>query len=151
MSGRVFRSRALILSILLMIYGANYRPRIRRLNLCRLELDMFSGLLEAQRVSLTNSGQTLRQAKEALQTAATGGLARARWLMELSELRNLYDQARMAALDTEREYHQDMLAYRIDERTLLQRQAFAASRVSPLSKEDLDARLANLDQLQHRP
>ena len=115
----------------------------------RLELDMFSGLLEAQRVSLTNSGQTLRQAKEALQTAATGGLARARWLMELSELRNLYDQARMAALDTEREYHQDMLAYRIDERTLLQRQAFAASRVSPLSKEDLDARLANLDQLQH--
>jgi hypothetical protein len=32
--------------------------------------------------------------------------------MELSELRNLYDQARMAGLDTEREYHQDMLAYR---------------------------------------
>jgi hypothetical protein len=44
----------------------------------RLELDMFSGLLEAQRVSLTNSGQTLRQAKEAFQTAATADLARAR-------------------------------------------------------------------------
>ncbi len=114
----------------------------------RLEQDMFSGLLEAQRVSLTNSGQALRQAKEVLESAATGDLARARWLMELSELHNLHDQARMAALDTEREYHEEILAYRIDERTLLQRQVFAASRVSPLSKEDRDANLANLDQLQ---
>lgn len=120
----------------------------REIKSVRLEQDMFSGLLEAQRVSLTNSGQALRQAKEALQTAAKGDLARARWLMELSELRNLYDQARMAALDSEREYHQEMLAYRIDERTLLERQAFTASRASPLSKEDRDARLANLDQLQ---
>jgi small-conductance mechanosensitive channel len=120
----------------------------REIKSVRLEKDMFSGLLEAQRVSLTNSGQALRRAKEALQTAAKDTLDRARWLMELSELRNLYDQARMAALDSEREYHQEMLAYRIDERTLLERQAFAASRASPLSKEDRDANLANLDQLQ---
>ena len=120
----------------------------REIKSVRFEQDMFSGLLDAQRVSLTNSGQALRQAKEALQTAATGDLARARWLMELSELRNLHDQARMAALDSEREYHQEMLAYRIDERSLLQREALAASRASPLSKEDRDAKLANLEQLQ---
>ena len=50
----------------------------REIKSVRLEKDMFSGLLDAQRVSLTHSGQALRQAKETLQTTAKDGLDRAR-------------------------------------------------------------------------
>jgi potassium efflux system protein len=119
----------------------------REIETARLEQAMFVSLLEAQRSALINSEQALRKAAEALETSAKDSVDRARWLKDLNELRNLYDQARMAAVDTEREHREEMLAYRLDERALLQRKALAASRVSPLTKDDLDAKLAILDRL----
>lgn len=119
----------------------------REIETARLEQAMFEGLLETQRLALINSEQALRKAVEALETSAKDSADRARWLKDLNELRNLFDQARVAAVDTEREYREEMLAYRLDERALLQREALAASRVSPLSKEETDAKLAILDQL----
>jgi potassium efflux system protein len=119
----------------------------REIETARLEQAMFVSLLEAQRSALINSEQALRKAAEALETSAKDSVDRARWLKDLNELRNLYDEARMAAVDTEREHREEMLAYRLDERALLQRKALAASRVSPLTKDDLDAKLAILDRL----
>jgi len=98
----------------------------REIETARLEQAMFVGLLEAQRLALTHSEQALRKAAETLETAAKDSVDRACWLKDLSELRNLHDQARMAALDAEREYREEMLSYRLDERALLQREAFAA-------------------------
>lgn len=120
------------------------RVKDREIAAARLEQTVLREILESRRLGLRNSGRTLREAEEQLERAGSADEGRARWAKDLSELRSRYDEARVAALDTELELLAETLAGRLDERDLMQRKAMAASRVSPLSAKDRDAKLAAL-------
>lgn len=124
------------------------RAKEREIEATRLEQAALESVLENQRLALKNSEQALRRVKEELESADPLQADRLRWLLDLSETRNLHDQARMTALDSEREFRAETLAYRLEERDLLRRQALAASRVSPVSMEDRDAKVGELSHFQ---
>jgi small-conductance mechanosensitive channel len=124
------------------------RAKEREIHALGVEQALFETLLEGQRAALEKSAQALRKAGEQLESADPGRVNRARWLRDLSELRNLHDEARVAAHDTERELRVESLTFLRDERQFAQRQAVAASRISPLSAAERDAKLALLGQAQ---
>jgi potassium efflux system protein len=114
----------------------------------RFEENLLLDREEDLRSELKNSEQALREADEQLEAAAPGSQARARWLKELTEWRHRETEARLALFDTERELRAELLAFRHDELDQWRRKALAASRSSPLTAADRDARLAALDQIQ---
>lgn len=122
------------------------RAKDREIASARLEQSVFESLLDSQRLALKNAEQELRKSAEQLESADPLQKDRNRWLQDLSELRKLSDEAKVAAYATEGELRTETLAYRLAERELLQRQTLAASRVSPLSAADRDAKLAALAQ-----
>lgn len=123
----------------------------RQIGVVRVEQGMIDGLLEEARSTLKSSEQALRQSKERLEATDPGpAAARARWLTELAELRHSHDEAMVGGLETGRQVNTERLAYFLNEQELLQRKALAASRASPLSVQDRDAKLAALESEQRK-
>lgn len=121
------------------------RAKDREIEVARAEIDMFERLREAARPALMQSQQALRQLTERLERAtAPAEAVRTRWLQKLGELRSRHDEAVFTDYDTEVLLKQEILALRLAERDFLQRQAVTASRTSPLSVADRDAKLASL-------
>ena len=110
----------------------------------RIEANMFDGLVEDAREQLTLSQQALRQAREKLEEGTADRLPRLRWLADLAELRERFNEARLGGMETVRELISHTLSYRLDERDLLEKKALTASRKSPLTEADRDARVAEL-------
>ncbi|MCD2452268.1 mechanosensitive ion channel [Methylicorpusculum oleiharenae] len=124
------------------------RAKEREIEAVRIEQAMYASLLESRRLALRSSEQALRKAQEQLEAALPAAADRLRWYRDLSALRNQFDQARVASIDTERELRDEMLSLRSGQNELLLRQVRTASLVSPLSEQDRDAKLAVLTQLQ---
>jgi potassium-dependent mechanosensitive channel len=112
------------------------------------EQALFDRTLEDARLDLKRTEQGLRKADERLEGSAADEKERANWLRNLSDLRRQQEEAKLAMLDTERDFHNELLSVRISEQTLLKRQALTASRISPLTPADRDAKLALLDRKQ---
>ncbi|QFY43538.1 mechanosensitive ion channel [Candidatus Methylospira mobilis] len=120
----------------------------REVEALRKEQALFDRTLEDARLDLKRTEQGVRKADERLEGSAVDEKERANWLRSLSDLRRQQEEARLAMLDTERDFHNELLSVRISEQTLLKRQALTASRISPLTPADLDAKLALLDRKQ---
>ncbi|WP_340123783.1 mechanosensitive ion channel domain-containing protein [Methylobacter svalbardensis] len=123
------------------------RLKDRELEAARLEQAMLESLLESQRQAFQSSAQNQRKFSEQLETASSEHIDRARWLQELNTLRNQQDEARLAALDADREIREEQLAHLINERAFLQRKAQTASLGSPMTADDRDKMLAQLAEL----
>ncbi|MGZ8157696.1 MAG: mechanosensitive ion channel domain-containing protein [Methylobacter sp.] len=120
------------------------RLKDREIESAQLELDMLESMIETQRQTFQKSAQNLRKASETLESASSKQGERDRWLQDLNSLRNQQEEARLAALDTDREVRNENLIHLREERAFLQRKAQMVSRSSPLSLQDRDARIAEL-------
>jgi potassium efflux system protein len=124
------------------------RTKEHEVEAMRKEQALFDHSLEDARLDFKRAEQEVRRASERLEASATDEKMRNAWLYKLGELRSRQEEARLVMLDTERDFHNELLSARIDEQTLLKHQALAASRVSPFTAADRDARLALLDRKQ---
>lgn len=121
------------------------RAKDREIQVIRVEHGLYQNLMVEAHARLRGSSQALRQADEQMETTRDAGQAiRARWLRDLSEVRNRHAEALVATLESEQQLKTETLAYRTAERELLQRQAMTALLASPLSAEDRDAKVSAL-------
>jgi potassium efflux system protein len=120
------------------------RAKEREIQALRVDFGLLANILEDKRAALKTASQAQRQAAERPITGESVEAVRLRWLRDLAELRLRHAEAVLGTLESEREFKAATLAYRVGEGDLLRRKAVTAQRMSPLSQEDRDAKLATL-------